>query len=154
MTRGFLLVKREKIQGIFWEFWREGAVKCGIQSLPCVKGGGTAQAVTEGLTRECLHFLFNSEKKVRKKTPRETHGFTTSFSALRCSEQWRYSSRKYLRRKLRLNVASTLLLTRSAAHCIGNVETGATNSYLRIVHCEFLSPVLYYFQENQRRCRP
>ena len=30
--------------------------------------------------RECLHFLFNSEKKVRKKTPHETHGFVTSFS--------------------------------------------------------------------------
>jgi len=35
--------------------------------------------MTEGLTRECLHFLFNSEKKVRKKTPLETHGFKTSF---------------------------------------------------------------------------
>ena len=31
------------------------------------------------LLRECLHFLFNSEKKVRKKTPFETHGFKTSF---------------------------------------------------------------------------
>jgi len=29
-----------------------------------------------------LHFLFNSEKKVRKKTPLETHGFKTSFNAL------------------------------------------------------------------------
>ena len=32
--------------------------------------------------RECLHFLFISEKKVRKKTPRDTHGFATSFNAL------------------------------------------------------------------------
>ncbi|MBQ9837214.1 MAG: hypothetical protein IJO41_04390, partial [Oscillospiraceae bacterium] len=31
---------------------------------------------------ECSYFSFISERKVPKETPRETHGFTTYFSAL------------------------------------------------------------------------
>ena len=105
---------------------------CGAthQSLPCVKGG--APKGRRDCLRKCLHFLFNSEKKVRKKTPHETHGFVTSFNAPTPTHNATIPRVDFCGKKLRLNVASPLLLTRSAAHCHENVEVGAKEAFCQL----------------------
>ena len=86
--------------------------------------------------RDCFTGMFALSFQQRKESAKENaagHPWFRDFLQRAMAHPHRQCpSRRFLPSKLRLNVASTLRLTRSAAYCRGNVEVFAREAFCQL----------------------